>query len=110
MWLFACAAEEAALRARLARLRGELGGGGGALARRCDALRGAAAQRAAPAPHGAPAPGAPQLEAASLAKLTAVLSAQSDALKTLADVIKRDLRDVAIMAREEEANGDAMRA
>ena len=54
--------------------------------------------------------GAPpqQLEAESLEKLGALLASQGEALRTLAAVVKRDARDVAIL--EQGAGGpDAMR-
>ncbi len=104
-----CAAEEAALRARLARLQAELAAGGGALSRRVDALHAAARARAPQPQPGADgaAAGAPHVEPDSLAQLSSVLAAQSNALRTLADVLKRDLRDVAILehAAAEGAGG-----
>jgi nuclear pore complex protein Nup54 len=105
------AGDEAALRARAASLRAALDAGGGELARKVDALR-AAARAAAPQNGnsiagggggvGAPPPpqnAGPQLEAESLAQLASLLSGQSNALRTLADVLKRDTRDVAIVER-----------
>ena len=116
-------AEEVALRARLAQLRAELAAGGGTLARRADALRAAARAKAAQ-PAQAQRPGAPgadtpagaadvaasQLETDSLQRLQSLLAAQSEALRTLAAVVKRDARDVGIIEAQAAQDGDAMRS
>ena len=52
---------------------------------------------------------AAQLEKESLQRLSSLLAAQTEALRTLADVVKRDARDVAILEREAAGEAAPMR-
>jgi len=111
--------EEAALRARLTRLRADLGGasggGGGAqglgaraaalhaAARARDAGAHAARARAAAAARGEA--GGPRVTTESVALVAQMLGEQAAALRALAEVVKRDARDVSILEAEARAPG-----
>ena len=111
--------QEVDLLARLKRLSAEVSaakGGARSLSARVDALRAVARHRGGPAAlPGAAASEAvdghqrPRMDDESLATAAKVLAEQADALRALADVVKRDARYVAIL-EEQEGGGNGARA